>query len=196
MRRHSRRLVEGEASAGRPRRPLDDQARPQATDAGRPRRRAAGDSEIAIPVFGYKNHVGIDRAYGFIRMSTVTHAAAHDGGQLAALLDPANLASGVWADSAYRSAANLKLLDRQGLVAQFQRAKPRGKPMPAHVRRGNITRAKVRAKVEHVFAAQKRRLGLIVRTIGLARATTKITLANLTYNMRRLAWFEGRTLLA
>src|SRR5512134_1523350 len=58
--------------------------------------------------------------------------------------------------------------------------------MPAHVRRGNATRAKVRAKVEHVFAAQKRRLGLIVRTIGLARATAKITLANLTY-MRRLA---------
>jgi IS5 family transposase len=153
-------------------------------------------AEIAIPVFGYKNHVGIDRAHGFIRTSTVTHAAAHDGSQLAALLDPANLASGVWADTAYRSAANLALLDRQGLVAQFQRAKPRGKPMPAHLRRGNATRAKVRAQVEHVFAAQKCRLGLIVRTIGLARATTKITLANLTYNMRRLAWFAGKTLLA
>ena len=64
--------------------------------------------------------------------------------------------------------------------------------MPAHVRRGNATRAKVRAKVEHVFAAQKRRLGLIVRTIGLARATTKITLANLTYNMRRLGLVRGQ----
>ena len=88
-------------------------------------------------MFGYKNHVGIDRAHGFIRRSTVTHAAAHDGGQLAAVLDPDNLASGVWADSAYRSAANLALLDRRGLVPQFQRAKPRGKPMPAHIRRGN-----------------------------------------------------------
>ena len=109
---------------------------------------------------------------------------------------PPNLASGVWADTAYRSAANLALLDRHGLVAQFQRAKPRGKPMPAHVRRGNLTRAKVRAQVEHVFAPQKRRLGLIVRTIGLARATTKIILANLTYNMRRLARFEDKTLPA
>jgi transposase, IS5 family len=153
-------------------------------------------AEIATPVFGYKNHVGIDRAHGFIRTSTVTHAATHDGGQLAALLDPANLASGVWADTAYRSAANLALLDRHGLVAQFQRAKPRGKPMPAHVRRGNATRAKVRAKVEHVFAAQKRRLGLIVRTIGLVRARTKITLANLAYNMRRLVWFERPLLTA
>jgi hypothetical protein len=106
------------------------------------------------------------------------------------LLDPDNLASGVWADTAYRSAANLAMLDR--LVAQVQRPKPRGKPMPAHIRRANATRAKVRAKVEHVFAAQKRRLGLIVRTVGLARATAKITLANLAYNMRRLVWLEGR----
>ena len=37
-RRHSRRLVEGEAGAGRSRWPLDDQARPQAAHAGRRRR--------------------------------------------------------------------------------------------------------------------------------------------------------------
>ena len=166
---------------GRKRAPSDD---------GGLRRQAT--TEIVVPAFGYKNHVGIDRTHGFIRSSTVTHAAAHDGGQLGALLDRDNLASGVWADTAYRSAANLTLLDRRGLVPQFQRAKPRGKPMPAHIRRGNATRVKVRATVEHVFAAQKRRLGLIVRTIGLARATTKITLANLAYNMRRLLWIEGR----
>lgn len=102
----------------------------------------------------------------------------------------------MWADTAYRSAANLALLDRRGLVPQFQRAKPRGKPMPVPIRRGNASRAKVRARVEHVFAAQKRRLHLVIRTIGRARATTKITLANLAYNMRRLMWIEGRTLPA
>ena len=149
-----------------------------------------------MPALGYKNPVGIDRVHGFIRRSTVTHAAAHDGGQLAALLDGDNLASGVWADTAYRSQANLVLLDRRGLVPQFQRAKPKGKPMPAHIRRGNATRAKVRATVEHVFAAQKRRLGLIVRIIGLARAAAKITLANLAYNLTRLAWLQGRTVPA
>ena len=98
-----------------------------------------------------------------------------------------------WADTAYRSAANIALLDRRGLVPQFQRAKPRGKPMPAHIARGNATRGRIRARVEHVFAQQKRRLGLIIRPVGLARATTAITLANLAYNMRRLAWLDGRT---
>jgi nucleotidyltransferase/DNA polymerase involved in DNA repair len=37
-----------------------------------------------VPVFGYKNHVGIDREHDFIRRYR-THAAAHDGGQLAAV---------------------------------------------------------------------------------------------------------------
>jgi hypothetical protein len=45
----------------------------------------------------------------------------------------------------------------------------------------------VRSRVEHVFAAEKRHMGLVVRTIGLLRATAKIALANLAYNLRRLA---------
>ena len=154
---------------------------------------ARAATEIVVPAFGYKNHIGVDRRFGLIRTFTVTHAAAHDGGQLAGLLDPKNLASGVWADTAYRSAANLNLLDRRGLVPQFQRAKPRGKPMPAHVARGNATRGRIRARVEHVFAEQKRRLGLVIRTVGLDRATTKITLANLAYNLRRLIWLDGQS---
>jgi hypothetical protein len=106
-----------------------------------------------------------------IRRFTVTHAARHDGSQLAALLDQTNAASGVWTDTAYRSQANLRLLDRHRLLAQFQRAKPRGRPMPAHIARGNATRAQVRARVEHVFAAEKRRMELVVRTVGQPRGT-------------------------
>jgi transposase, IS5 family len=149
--------------------------------------------EIAVPVFGYKNHVGIDREHGFLRRYHVTHAAAHDGGQLGAVLDRNNTASDVWADSAYRSAANLALLERRGLKPQFQRKKPRGRKMPAHIARGNATRARVRSRVEHVFAAQKCRLGLLVRTVGMVRARVKIGLANLAYNLTRLAWLNRQT---
>ncbi len=95
-------------------------------------------------------------------------------------------------DTAYRSKANLALIARRGLTPQFQRAKPRGRPMPPHIARGNATRARVRSRVEHVFAAEKRRMGLLVRTIGLLRATAKITLANLAYNMRRFVWITGK----
>jgi transposase, IS5 family len=165
---------------------------------GRKRETAPGDGhkrqpEIAVPVFGYKNHIGIDREHGFLRRYRISHAAAYDGSQLGAVLDPNNTASEVWADTAYRSAANLALLDRRGLKPQFQRKKPRGRPMPAHIARGNATRARVRARVEHVFAAQKCRLGLIVRTLGMTRARVKIGLANLAYNFTRLAWLSSRT---
>jgi hypothetical protein len=44
------------------------------------------------------------------------------------------------------------------------------------------------ARVENVFAAEKCRLGLLVRTVGLVRARVKISLANLAYNLIRLAW--------
>ena len=68
---------------------------------GRKREATPGDGhkrqlEIAVPVFGYKNHVGIDREHGFVRRYSVTHGAAWDGGQLGAVLDRDNTASDVY----------------------------------------------------------------------------------------------------
>ena len=64
--------------------------------------------------------------------------------------------------------------------------------MPDHVRRGNATKSKVRARVEHVFARQKDQMGLFIRTIGIKRAEAKITLTYLAYNMDRLIFHERR----
>jgi hypothetical protein len=41
-----------------------------------------------------------------------------------------------------------------------------------------------------VFAEQKERMGLFIRTIGLQRATTKIGLANLVYNVNWLVFLR------
>ena len=54
----------------------------------------------------------------------------------------------------------------------------------------------MRASVEHVFACQKGPMGLMIRTIGMARARVKIGLANLAYNMRRYVWLCRRTAFA
>ena len=35
-------------------------------------------------------------------------------------------------------------------------------------------------------------MGLVVRTIGIARATVKIGLANNAYNMKRVVWLTER----
>jgi len=97
-----------------------------------------------------------------------------------------------WADTAYRSAKNEEHLAKQGLRSQIHRKKPKGKPMPEAVARANARKSKVRAGVEHVFARQKGPMGLVIRTIGLARAKVKIGLANLTYNMKRMLWLTTR----
>jgi transposase, IS5 family len=55
--------------------------------------------------------------------------------------------------------------------------------MAPHIRRGNATRSKIRAGIEHVFAHQKGPMALCIRTIGIVRAKVKIGLANLTYNL-------------
>ena len=62
--------------------------------------------------------------------------------------------------------------------------------MAARTRRANVRKSAVRSAVEHVFARQKGPMGLIVRTIGMARAKIKIGLANLAYNMRRFVWLS------
>ncbi len=64
-------------------------------------------ADLAIPVFGYQNHVAIDRGFGFIRTWATTDAATYEGRLLReGLLDKSNTAGAVWADTAYRSKAN------------------------------------------------------------------------------------------
>ncbi|NML13105.1 transposase [Sphingobium sp. AR-3-1] len=54
----------------------------------------------------------------------------------------------------------------------------------------------IRARIEHVFAHQKNRFGLFIRTIGIKRAEAKLTLANLAYNFNRLISHERRAVKA
>jgi transposase, IS5 family len=58
------------------------------------------------------------------------------------------------------------------------------------MRRANAIKSKVRSGVEYVFAAQKDEMELFVRTLGIARATVKIGMANLVYIMRRLVYLD------
>ena len=157
------------------------------------RQDGAPQIDIAVPTFGYKNHISIDRRHGLIRRWLVTDAAAHDGARLAALIDGENTASDIWADTAYRSAKNEAMLAGRGLVSRLHRKKPKGRAMATRTRRANARKSAVRAAIEHVFAHEKGPMGLMVRTIGIARARLKIGLTNLAYNMRRYVWLNRRS---
>src|SRR4029077_12226921 len=80
---------------------------------------------LAIPVFGYQNHISIDRGFGFIRKWSATDAAAYEGCRLReGLLDKTNRASAVGANTAYRSKANEQFRKKTGFASHVHRKKP------------------------------------------------------------------------
>jgi hypothetical protein len=81
-------------------------------------------------------------------------------------------------------------LETNGFVSRIHRKKPPGRPMPETIRRANALRSKVRSGVEHVFAVQKDKMDLFIRTVGIARATMKIGTANIVYNLKRLVFLD------
>lgn len=107
-----------------------------------------------------------------------------------------NTASDVWADTAYRTKANEAFLNARGLRSRIHFRRRPGEDLTAPQKKANRARSKVRSAVEGVFAHQKYAFGLVVRTIGMARATTKIALANLAYNVRRYIWLAEHQLAA
>ena len=137
-----------------------------------PKAEGAKGIEIAIPVFGYKNHVSTDRRHGFIRRWAVSSVAEHDSRRFREVLDTANTGSEVWADTAYRSRRNEDLMAKRGLRSKVHFRKPPGKPLSEQQAKANAARSKVRSAVGHVFACQKGPMAIFVRTIGIARART------------------------
>jgi len=60
--------------------------------------------------------------------------------------------------------------------------------MSETISRAHGRESTVRAFVEYAFARQKGPMRLVVRTIGLARGTVKIGLANLAYKRNWAIW--------
>ena len=154
-----------------------------------------GAVDLGIPFFGYKNHVSCDRRFGFIRCYKVTDAARYDGHVLPDILDQTNTAPDVWGDTAYRSEENENYLRNNRFWSRVHYKKLKGKSLPVHTARGNRTKSGIRSRVEHIFAAQKSRMVLFIRTIGLGRAEVKVGLANLVYNLQRFCFWEEKRLL-
>jgi transposase, IS5 family len=102
----------------------------------------------------------------------VLRPCAHDD-----ILDEANTAKEVWADSAYRSAEIEAKLRGRGMKSGIHRRGARNRPLTRAQMAANTLRSKVRARVEHVFGHQENAMGRkIVRTIGMARAKFKTRL--------------------
>ena len=136
--------------------------------------------------FGYKASVGVDRRYKLIRTLKVSSASANDTLHLEDVLDPANTGRDLYGDKGYVDGGREARLKAQGWRVHIQRKAEKGKPLSACQARRNTRIARVRARVEHVFAAIGQMGGKLLRCIGLERADFLLTGKAATYNLRRL----------
>ncbi len=137
---------------------------------------------------GYKFTVSVDRKHKFIRTWVADTASVHDSQHLEAALDEWNTSAEIYADKGYVGAEREERLREQGYRPQIQRKTKQGKPLSACQERRNRRIARIRARVEHVFAAITQWGGKSIRTIGQARATFAMGMMVIVYNMRRLAF--------
>jgi transposase, IS5 family len=140
--------------------------------------------------YGYKNHVTVDVKHKIIRDFECTDASVHDSQVIYGLLaDMPN--KRVFADSAYRSDLMEELLYASGYISRIHERAYANTPLTDEQIANNRIKSKTRARVEHVFGHIKTNLrGDFVRTIGKARATAKITLTNLVYNINRFCFLS------
>ena len=136
--------------------------------------------------YGYKNHAKVDTKSKFIDNYEVTDASVHDSQPLDDLLSEEDEGQDFYADSAYTGEEQDKVIDKYKMNNKVNEKGYRNKPLTDEQKTSNREKSKTRARVEHVFGFMEQSMnGLIVRSVGIVRATGIIGLINLTYNLFR-----------
>lgn len=147
---------------------------------------------------GYKNHTNVDATWKLIRAAKITPNAPHDSTEFAGLLralkpEETEENRRVWADSAYRSAAAEAMLREKNLISHVHERAYRNHPLTAAQKAENRLKSSVRARIEHVFGHMETAMGgMLIHTLGLARAIVKITFKNLAYNLKRFVFLTSQ----
>jgi len=136
--------------------------------------------------YGYKNHAKVDTKSKFIDNYEVTDASVHDSQPLDKLLTEDDTGQDFHADSSYTGENQEKVISKYEMNNKVHEKGYRNKPLTDEQKASNKQKSKTRARVEHVFGFMEQSMnGLIVRSIGITRATGIIGLINLTYNLFR-----------
>ncbi len=138
--------------------------------------------------YGYKDHINIDADTKLITQWVASDASVHDSQAIEAVLRAASVGgASVHADSAYRSQETEALLADKQLTSHIHERAYKDKPLTDEQNASNKSKSKVRARVEHVFGHMQTAMGgMMLRSIGFARAHVAIGLMNLTYNLMRI----------
>ena len=136
--------------------------------------------------FGYKNHAKVDKKGKFIDKYKVTDASVHDSQPLDDLLDEQDAGQDFFGDSAYTGEDQEKVIKKYEMNNKTHEKGYRNKPLTEEQKANNREKSKTRARVEHVFGFMEQSMnGLVIKSVGIKRATGIIGLINLTYNLFR-----------
>jgi len=136
--------------------------------------------------YGYKNHAKVDSKSKFIDKYKVTDASVHDSQALDDLLEEEDKGQDIYADSAYTGEDQEKTINKYGMNNKVHEKGYRNKPLTDEQKANNKEKSRTRARVEHVFGFMEQSMnGLVVKSVGITRATGIIGLINLTYNLFR-----------
>jgi transposase, IS5 family len=136
--------------------------------------------------FGYKNHAKVDTKSKFINTFAVTDASVHDSQALDALLNENDEGQDLHADSAYTGEDQENTIAKYKMKNNVNEKGYRNKPLTEEQNISNRQKSKKRARVEHVFGFMEQSMnGLLIRSVGIVRASGIIGLINLTYNLFR-----------
>jgi len=136
--------------------------------------------------YGYKDHVKVDKKSKIITKYSVTNASVHDSQELKNLIDTKK-DEVMYGDSAYTGKEVQKCIPKN-IINRIHEKGYRNRPLTKTQIRNNTAKSKIRARVEHVFAAMEQYGGKTIRTIGIVRAKLQIGLLNLAYNLKRYAY--------
>ena len=135
-------------------------------------------------VHGYKVHASVDAENGLIQSTVITSADIHDSLVFGTLLSADD--GVVYADKAYGSAKNRKLLKDHGLEDCLLYKGGKNRPIRVWQKELNKSWNKVRSGVERTFAHLKGNHGWRrTRYFGLESNETFISLSCIAYNLRR-----------
>jgi len=136
--------------------------------------------------YGYKNHAKVDTKSKFINTYTVTDASVHDSQTLDNLLTEKDKDQDLYADSAYTGEEQDKIIEKYEMKNKVQEKGYRNRSLTDEQKASNTKKSKIRARVEHVFGFMEQSMqGLVLKSVGMVRATGIIGLINLTYNLFR-----------
>lgn len=136
--------------------------------------------------YGYKNHAKVDTKSKFINTYTITDASVHDSQALDNLLTEKDKDQDLHADSAYTGEEQDKTIAKYEMKNKVHEKGYRNRPLTEQQKASNTKKSKIRARVEHVFGFMEQSMnGLVLKSVGIVRASGIIGLINLTYNLFR-----------